>query len=129
MKPYPLQGYRVINFGWVFAGPYIASMLGDLGAEVIKVERYKLGAIERHYYLELERNGVRQSSYSTFLNRGKKSLCIDIKTEEGRNIILNLAKKADVLLENLSPGAMSELGLGYEDVKRVNPKIIYCSRC
>ncbi|MGA8848281.1 MAG: CoA transferase [Dehalococcoidia bacterium] len=128
-KPGALNGLLVLDFTWVYAGPFASRQLVDLGAEVIKVERYKLGAIERHYYLELERNGVRQSSYSTFLNRGKKSLCIDIKTEEGRNIILNLAKKADVLLENLSPGAMSELCLGYEDVKRVNPKIIYCSIC
>ncbi len=129
IKPGALNGLLVLDFTWVYAGPFASRQLVDLGADVIKVERYQLGAIERHYYLELERNGVRQSSYSTFLNRGKKSICIDIKTKEGRNIIMDLAKRADILLENMSPGAMSKLHLGYEDVKKVNPKIIYCSIC
>ncbi len=129
IKPGALNGLLVLDFTWVYAGPFASRQLVDLGADVIKVERYELGAIERHYYLELERNGVRQSSYSTFLNRGKKSICIDIKTKEGRNIIMDLAKRADILLENMSPGAMSKLHLGYEDVKKVNPKIIYCSIC
>jgi CoA:oxalate CoA-transferase len=129
IKPGALNGLLVLDFTWVYAGPFASRQLVDMGADVIKVERYELGAIERHYYLELERNGVRQSSYSTFLNRGKKSICIDIKTKEGRNIIMDLAKRADILLENMSPGAMSKLHLGYEDVKKVNPKIIYCSIC
>jgi len=129
IKPGALNGLLVLDFTWVYAGPFASRQLVDLGADVIKVERYELGAIERHYYLELERNGVRQSSYSTFLNRGKKSICIDIKTKEGRNIIMDLAKRADILLENMSPGAMSKLHLGYENVKKVNPKIIYCSIC
>lgn len=128
-KPGALNGLLVLDFTWVYAGPFASRQLVDLGAEVIKVERCQSGAIERHYYLELERDGVRQSSYSTFLNRGKKSLCIDVKTREGRNVILDLARKADILIENMSPGTMSGLHLGYEDIRRVNPRIIYCSIC
>lgn len=126
-KPGALDGITVLDFTWVYAGPFAARQLVDLGAQVIKVEQYERGAPERHYFLELERNGVRQSSYSTSLNRGKKSLCLNIKTKKGREIILDLAKKADILLENMAPGTMANSGLGYDDVKKVNPGIIYCS--
>lgn len=127
IKPGSLNGITVIDFTWVYAGPFASRQLVDLGAEVIKVERYQVGATERHFFLQLERDGVSQSSYSTFLNRGKKSLCINIKEAEGKQIILDLAKKADIILENMSPGTMGNSGLSYNDIKAVNPGIIYCS--
>ena len=73
-----LKGLKVLDFTWVYAGPFCTRQLADLGAEVIKVEPPENGALERRYSLVLERNGVKQSSYSVFLNRGKKSLSLDL---------------------------------------------------
>jgi crotonobetainyl-CoA:carnitine CoA-transferase CaiB-like acyl-CoA transferase len=125
-KKHALKGLRVLDFTWVYAGPFAARQLVDLGAEVIKVEPIKTGALERRYSLVLERNGVAQSSYAVFLNRGKKSLSINLKTEKGLNIIRALAKKTDIVLSNMAPGTMKSLNLGYEDIKKINSRIIYC---
>lgn len=125
-EKHALTGIRVLDFTWVYAGPFAARQLVDLGAEVIKVEMTETGALERRYSLLLERHGVAQSSYSVFLNRGKKSLSIDLKTEKGLNIIRELAKKSDIVLSNMSPGTLKNLQLGYEDIKKINPSIIYC---
>ena len=125
-EKHALTGIRVLDFTWVYAGPFAARQLVDLGAEVIKVEMIETGALERRYSLVLERHGVAQSSYSVFLNRGKKSLSIDLKTEKGLNIIRELAKKSDIVLSNMAPGTLSNLQLGYEDIKKINPSIIYC---
>ena len=125
-EKHALKGLRVLDFTWVYAGPFAARQLVDLGAEVIKVEPTETGALERHYSLVLERNGVAQSSYAVFLNRGKKSLSINLKTEKGLNIIKELAKKSDILLSNMAPGTMKSLQLGYEDIKKINSRIIYC---
>ncbi len=126
-KPGPMEGITILDFTWVYAGPFASRQFADLGANVIKIEPQQRGATERHYYLEMERNGVSQSSYSTSLNRGKKSVSINIKTQVGKNIILDLARKADIVLENMSPGSMANAGLGYDDIRKVNPRIIYCS--
>ncbi len=122
-----LAGLRVLDFTWVYAGPFATRQLADLGAEVIKVEPYGVGAIERHYAIVLERNNVKQSSYSVFLNRGKKSLSIDLKRRKGLNIIKELVKKSDIMVSNMAPGSMEQLGLGYKEVEKLNPKIIYCT--
>lgn len=122
-----LEGLRVLDFTWVYAGPFATRQLVDMGAEVIKVEPFGTGALERRYSLVMERNGVKQSSYHVFLNRGKKSLSIDLKTRKGLKIIKELVKKSDVMISNMAPGAMKELGLGYEAVRRINPRIIYCT--
>jgi len=122
-----LEGLRVLDFTWVYAGPFATRQLADLGADVIKVEPYGVGALERNYYLIMERNGVKQSSYSVFLNRGKKSLSINLKNEKGLDIVRELIKKSDVMISNMAPGAMRDLGLGYEDAREVNPGIIYCT--
>ena len=122
-----LGGLRVVDLTWVYAGPFATRQFADLGSEVIKVEPYERGALERHYYLLVDRNGVKQSSYSVFLNRGKKSLSIDLKHEEGLKIVKKLIEKSDVVISNFTPGSMVKLGLGYEEVRRVNPKIIYCT--
>lgn len=122
-----LEGLRVLDFTWVYAGPFASRQLADMGAEVIKIEPVQTGALERRYSLLLERDGVAQSSYAVFLNRGKKSLSIDLKTPQGLQIIMELARTADILLSNLAPGAMKKLGLGYDDLRRQNPGIIYCN--
>jgi len=122
-----LEGLRVLDLTWVYAGPFATRQFADMGAEVIKVEPPGVGALERRYSLVMERNGVRQSSYSVFLNRGKKSLSIHIKTEKGLKIIRELIKKSDIMISNMAPGAMKELGLSYEAVKKINPGIIYCT--
>jgi len=126
-KSHALEGLRVLDLGWVYAGPFAGRQFADLGADVIKVEPYKTGALERNYYLIIERNGVKQSSYSVFLNRGKRSLSIDLKNEKGLDILRELIKKSDVMLSNMTPGAMRDLGLAYEDVSNINPGIIYCT--
>lgn len=126
-KQSALKGLRVLDFTWVYAGPFATRQLVDMGAEVIKVEPQGNGALERRYSLVMERNGVKQSSYHVFLNRGKKSLSIDIKTKEGLKIIRELVKVSDIMISNMAPGAMKALGLGYAAVRRINPKIIYCT--
>lgn len=94
---------------------------------MIKVEPYEVGALERHYAMVMERNGVEQSSYSVFLNRGKKSLSINLKLEKGLEIIQELIKTSDIMISNMAPGSMIQLGLGYEEVEKINPKVIYCT--
>ena len=126
IEKHALAGLKVIDFTWVYAGPFCTRQLVDLGAEVIKVEPKETGALERRYSLVLERNGVKQSSYAVFLNRGKKSLSIDLKSEKGMAIIKELVKKSDITVSNMAPGAMDKMGLGYKDMKKINPRIIYC---
>ncbi|MBN1380900.1 MAG: CoA transferase [Deltaproteobacteria bacterium] len=126
-EKHALEGLRVLDFTWVYAGPFASRQLVDLGAEVIKIEPVETGALERRYSLVLERNGVSQSSYATFLNRGKKSLSVDLKTDKGLNIIYGLVKRTDIVLSNMAPGAMKKMHLGYEELKKINPSIIYCN--
>jgi crotonobetainyl-CoA:carnitine CoA-transferase CaiB-like acyl-CoA transferase len=122
-----LKGLRVLDFTWVYAGPFASRQLVDLGAEVIKIEPIETGALERRYSLVLERNGVSQSSYAVFLNRGKKSLSINLKSEKGLKIIYELVKTSDIVLSNMAPGAMENMGLNYEDLRKINPSVIYCN--
>ncbi len=116
-----LQGITVIELGSYLTGPYAAMLLADLGAEVIKIEEKSSGDPFR---------GWGKGGYnSTFcsVNRNKKSVALNLKAREGREILLNLAKRADVLIENFRPGVVQGLGLGYEVVRDYNPRIIYCS--
>ncbi len=118
-----LDGVRVLDLSRVMSGPFCSSMLADLGAEVIKIEMPGRGDEGRAF--GPYRDG--ESTYFMMLNRGKKSVTIDMKTEEGRDLVIKLAAWADVLLENFRPGVMDRLGLGYETVKAVNPAIVYAS--
>jgi len=128
LKPGPLNGVTVLDFTWVLAGPFATRTLADMGAYIIKVERYKDGTNERHLPLIMEtKDGVKQSSYNINCNRGKKSICINLKDPRGTELIHELIKKSDVLIENFAPGVMDRLELDYETVKKINPKIIYCS--
>ncbi len=118
-----LDGVRVLDLSRVMSGPFCSSMLADLGAEVIKIEMPGRGDEGRSF--GPYRDG--ESTYFMMLNRGKKSVTIDMKTEEGRDLVMKLAASADVLLENFRPGVMDRLGLGYETVKAVNPAIVCAS--
>jgi crotonobetainyl-CoA:carnitine CoA-transferase CaiB-like acyl-CoA transferase len=119
----PLKGVRVLDLSRVLAGPFCSMNLSDLGADVIKVEMPKRGDDTRAYPPFI--NGV--SSYYLSLNRGKKSITLDLKTEEGVKIVHELASKCDIVLENFRPGVTSRLNVDYETLKKINLKIIYCS--
>ena len=119
----PLKGIRVLDLSRVLAGPFCSMNLSDLGAEVIKVEIPNSGDDTRGYPPFI--NGV--SSYYMSLNRGKKSITVDLKTDEGVQIVHKLAAKSDVILENFRPGVTKRLSIDYETLKKINPKLIYCS--
>lgn len=121
--PGALDGIRVLDLSRILAGPWCAMVLGDLGAEVIKLESPE-GDDIRHFGRPFK-NG--ESAYFQVTNRNKKSIIVDLKTEEGREIARALALKSDVILENLRRGAMEKYGLGAEELRRENPGLIYCS--
>jgi len=127
LKPGPLSDITVLDFTWVLAGPHASKTLADMGANVIKVEQYKAGANERWLPLRVTKNDVTQSSYTITVNRGKRSVCINMKTPKGMKLIQELIKKSDVLLENFAPGVMDRLKLDYDSVKKIKKDIIYCS--
>ena len=116
-----LSGIKIIETASYVTGPFASQLLADMGAEVIKIEEPKRGDPFRGWG---ERNYA-----ATFcsLNRNKKSVTLDLRTEEGRDVVLELAKNADALIQNFRPGVMEKYGLGYEMVKAINPKIVYCS--
>lgn len=118
-----LDGIKVIDMTRVLAGPYCTMLLADLGAEVIKIERPQHGDDSRAF--GPYQNG--ESAYFMSINRGKKSLTLNIKTEKGKDILRRLVSQADVLVENFRPGVMAKLGLDYENLKKVNPRLIYCA--
>jgi crotonobetainyl-CoA:carnitine CoA-transferase CaiB-like acyl-CoA transferase len=119
----PLNGITVIDLTQVLFGPFATMLLGDMGAEIIKIERPGIGDIARGNGPVI--NGV--STYFLSLNRGKKSMALDLSTASGAEVLLRLAKTADILVENFKPGTMKRLGLDYETVKKANPGIIYVS--
>jgi crotonobetainyl-CoA:carnitine CoA-transferase CaiB-like acyl-CoA transferase len=127
IKPGALEGITVIDFTWVLAGPHATKLLADMGATIIKIEPFQVGSNERQLPLRREVDGVTQSSYSINVNRGKKSICIDMKNPKGMEIVKALIKKADVIIENYAPGVMNRLGLDYDSVKKIKEDIIYCS--
>ena len=118
-----LEGVKILDFTRVYSGPYCTMLLADLGAEVVKIEAQGRGDDSRNFYPV--KNGV--SGYFTYLNRGKKSITLNLKSEKGKQMALELAKWADVVVENFSAGTIGRLGLGYEDICKVNPRIIYAS--
>ncbi len=119
----PLDGVKVIDFTRVYAGPYCTMMLADLGAEVIKIE--KQGTGDDTHDFQPVKDG--ESGYFTYLNRNKKSLSLNLKAKESIEIVKELATWADIVVENFSPGVVDRLGVGYEDLRAVNPRIIYGS--
>lgn len=119
-----LEGIKILDLSRVLAGPYCTMILGDLGAEVIKVERPKVGDETRHWGPPFK-NGV--SAYYVSINRNKKSITVDLKSEQGQDIIKDLIKESDVIINNFKTGAMESFGLSYDTVSEINPQIVYCS--
>ncbi len=119
-----LQGIRVLDFSRFMQGPHCSQMLGDMGAEVIKVERVGSGDENRAFPFNRIR-GV--NAFFLALNRNKRSLTLDLKHPRGKEILTRLIATCDVLLENFRPGTMEKLGLGYEEISHRNPRLIYCS--
>jgi formyl-CoA transferase len=119
-----LDGVRVLDLTRVLAGPYCAMFLGDLGAELVKVEQPGVGDDTRGWGPPFVGG---ESAYFLCVNRNKKSVTIDLKSAEGVDLLRRLAKSADVLIENFRPGTMERLGLGEEELRLVNPRLIYAS--
>lgn len=115
-----LSGYKVIDLGQVIAGNFCSALLADFGAEVIKIERPGVGDGIR--YMGHDKDGV--STQHMVENRGKKCITLDLKSEKGKEILLRLVKEADVIVENYVPGVMEKLGFSFEELQKVNPKII-----
>ncbi len=126
-RPGPLSDITVVDFTWVLAGPHASKTLADMGATVIKIEQYKAGANERWLPWRVTNKGVTQSSYSINNNRGKKSVCVNMKNAKGMQIVKDLIRKSDVVVENFAPGVMDRLGLDYESCREIKGDIIYCS--
>ena len=131
---YPLEGIKILDFSIAVAAPFGGTMLADMGAEVIKVERVQ-GEAQRLGLPAgmddvLDTSVVEKmpdtASWMAF-NRGKKDLAIDIRTDKGKAIIMKLAAEIDVVLQSFRPGVAERLGIGYEDISKINPKVIYCS--
>lgn len=121
-----LSGIRILDLTRIVAGPYCTMILGDLGADVIKVENPKGGDEARKWGPPFV-GTTHESTYFLCLNRNKRSICVDLKSQLGKQVIYDLAKESDVLVENYVPGKLDELKLGYEHLKNINPKLIYCS--
>lgn len=119
----PLEGIKVLDFTQALAGVFCAMYMGDFGADVIKVERGHVGDQSREW--GPFKNDL--SLYYASFNRNKRSISLNMRSEEGRKIILDLVKECDVVLENFKVGTLERLGLGYEEMKKVNPEIIYGS--
>jgi crotonobetainyl-CoA:carnitine CoA-transferase CaiB-like acyl-CoA transferase len=120
-----LEGIRVLDLTRVFAGPFASQILGDLGADVIKVERYGRGDECRDY--AVDKGKPKPGAPFLAHNRNKRSLAVDLKQPAGAELLLKLADSADVLMHNFRPGVMERLGLGYEAIATRNPRIIYGS--
>ena len=119
----PLDGLRVIDLTRVVAGPFCTMMLGDMGAEVLKIEEPEHGDDSRAWAPLVEGSG----SFFLALNRSKKSVAIDLKTPDGADALRQLVETADVLIENFRPGSLADLGFDYETMAALNPRLIYCS--
>ena len=119
----PLTGCKILDLTWVYSGPYATSLLLDLGAEVIKVEGPRFGDHTRTF--PPFKNG--DSGYFYAINRGKQSIALNLKSDEGKALFRQLVQKVDVVTENFVPGVMDRMGLGYEELKKINPRLIYGS--
>ncbi|MFX1767147.1 CaiB/BaiF CoA-transferase family protein [Paraburkholderia sp. A1RI-2L] len=120
----PLAGVRVLDLSRVLAGPWCATVLGDLGAEVIKIEHPRRGDDTRDWGLRV---GSTQTSYFNSANRNKRSVTVDLQTTEGQQIVRDLARQSDVVIQNFKFGGVKKMGLGYEQLKQVREDLIYCS--
>nr|WP_319383649.1 CoA transferase [uncultured Roseibium sp.] len=125
-KIMPLDGIRVIDFTQVMLGPCATQMLGDFGADVIKIERPGAGDLSRGFYGERTEEALNNAVFAS-LNRNKRSIEIDTKSETGRQQVLDLVKTADIVVDNFRAGVMDRLGFGYDALSKLNPRIICAS--
>ncbi|CAO3621120.1 unnamed protein product [Mucor hiemalis] len=129
----PLEGIRVLDLTRVLAGPYCTMMLGDMGADVVKIENPNGGDDTRAWGPPFADNKDPndtthgESAYFLCVNRNKKSVTVNMKSEGGRQLIHDLVKESDILVENYLPGKLAKMGLGYEELSKINPKLIYAS--
>src|SRR6476661_3756224 len=119
MSRLPLEGMQVVEMGQIVAGPAAGLILGDMGADVIKVEPPDAGTASRP--------GNQRNGSFFYLNRNKRAIVVDLASPEGREVAMRLIRRADILIENMAPGTIDRLGLGYAKVREVNPRLIYCS--
>ncbi|KXG85983.1 CaiB/BaiF CoA transferase family protein [Agrobacterium bohemicum] len=129
-KQPPLKGIRVIELARVLAGPWAGQMLADMGADVIKVESPDGGDDTRAWgppFVESKDGDNLSAAYYHSTNRGKRSITVDLKSDEGRQTVRRLVKTADVVIENFKRGGLEKYGLDYQSLRALNPKLIYCS--
>jgi crotonobetainyl-CoA:carnitine CoA-transferase CaiB-like acyl-CoA transferase len=124
-RPLPLTGVRVLDISQVMAGPFACMLLADMGADVIKIEPPG-GGDQTRGSMGFKMKGPDSLGFLN-MNRNKRSVALNLKSKAGRELLLRLARDADILVENYRPGAMKRLGLGYEDLKAVNPRLVYTS--
>ncbi|MFT0851571.1 CaiB/BaiF CoA-transferase family protein [Achromobacter sp. F4_2707] len=120
----PLDGVKVLDLSRVFAGPLCGQVLGDLGAEVVKVEHPQRGDDTRDWGMRI---GGTETTYYSSMNRNKRSITLDLQSDEGRRIVHELLPQFDVVIQNFKTGGADKLGLGYEELKAIKPDLIYCS--
>lgn len=120
----PLEGIKILDLSRTLAGPFCTMLLGDVGADVIKVEQPGTGDEARRF---TPPSWEGESCYYLTANRNKKSITVDLKSKVGKEIIYKLVKEADVLVENFRTGALDKMGYGYDELKKINPSLIYCS--
>lgn len=122
----PLADTRVLDMSWLVPGPYATCLLGDLGADIVKIERPETGDYLRSLYAEPGRSAQRNTFFD-MLNRNKRSITLNLKSDRGTDLFYELAAEADVVIEAYSPGTAADLGVDFETVQEHNPDIIYCS--
>ncbi|HIF96472.1 MAG TPA: CoA transferase [Myxococcales bacterium] len=122
-KPGPMQGIRVVDLSIALSGPWAVGIMADQGASVIKVEALGIGDIGR--WIGVARGGI--SAMAQMVNRGKRSLAVNLKTDRGQQIVRRLAREADVFVQNFRPGVIERLGLSYAELREANPELIYVS--
>lgn len=123
-KALALAGVKVLDLTQIMAGPYCAMTLGDMGADVVKVEKPNGGDDARRMGPPFIKG---ESAAFLGINRNKRSVVVDIRTDDGLGIVQNLARRSDILLQNFRPGSLERMGLGYERVREINPAIVYCT--
>ncbi|GAB2208578.1 CoA transferase [Labrenzia sp. PO1] len=125
-QAFPLSGVRILDFTQVMLGPCATQMLADFGADVIKIERPGAGDLSRHFFDVRSEEGMNNAVFSS-LNRNKRSVEIDTKSDEGKQMVYDLVRNADVVVDNFRAGVMDRLGFGYDALKAINPRIICAS--
>jgi crotonobetainyl-CoA:carnitine CoA-transferase CaiB-like acyl-CoA transferase len=126
----PLEGLKVLELARILAGPWVGQLLADLGADVVKVERPGAGDDTRGWgppFVEGAEGGDLSAAYFHSCNRGKRSIAVDFETPEGQDLVRRLAAQADVVVENFKVGGLKKYGLDWDSLRRVNPRLVYCS--